>query len=235
VSAWSSKATDIAHNCGLGAIQRIERALVYRIDSRHRLEPQQWQQLLPLLHDRMTQQVLFDRDELAQLFSQAQAPTFTTIDLLGAGRAALVQANGALGLALAEEEIDYLVTAFQQLGRNPSDVELMMFAQANSEHCRHKIFNAEWTIDGETQPLSLFGMIRNTHAAAPAGCSAPMRQRGGDRRAAAADASFPIRTATALPERSGADSHPDEGRDPQPPDRDRAPSGRRHRRRRRDS
>ena len=169
LSAWSSKATDIAHNCGLGAIQRIERALVYRIDSRHRLEPQQWQQLLPLLHDRMTQQVLFDRDELAQLFSQAQAPTFTTIDLLGAGRAALVQANGALGLALAEEEIDYLVTAFQQLGRNPSDVELMMYAQANSEHCRHKIFNAEWVIDGETQPLSLFGMIRNTHARHPAG------------------------------------------------------------------
>jgi phosphoribosylformylglycinamidine synthase len=176
LSPWASKATDIAHNCGLD-IQRVERVTEYRLTLKPGLlntmtagltggpKPLTEQELLAcaeLLHDRMTESVLLNREDAVHLFDDKQAQPLAHVDVIGRGRAALDEANGAWGLALSDDEIEYLVTAFQRLGRNPSDVELMMFAQANSEHCRHKIFNAQFTIDGEAQPLSLFGMIRNT-------------------------------------------------------------------------
>lgn len=176
LSPWASKATDIAHNCGL-SIHRVERVTEYRLTLKGGLlstvtagltggpKPLTEQELLAcaeLLHDRMTESVLLRREDAVHLFDDKQAQPLAHVDVIGRGRAALDEANGAWGLALSDDEIDYLVSAFQRLGRNPSDVELMMFAQANSEHCRHKIFNAQFTIDGEAQPLSLFGMIRNT-------------------------------------------------------------------------
>ncbi len=161
ISPWSSKASDIARNCGLAKIQRIERGLAYYVGGE--LNADEAQQVADLLHDRMTQLVLDNLEGAAALFSHAQPKPLTAIDILGGGRAALEQANVELGLALAEDEIDYLLNAFQGLGRNPHDIELMMFAQANSEHCRHKIFNASWDIDGESQDKSLFGMIKNTY------------------------------------------------------------------------
>ena len=161
ISPWSSKASDIARNCGLAKIQRIERGIAYYVAGE--LSEAQVQQVAELLHDRMTQMVLSNLEDAAALFSHAQPKPLTAIDVLGGGRAALEQANVELGLALAEDEIDYLVSSFNGLGRNPHDIELMMFAQANSEHCRHKIFNASWDIDGESQEKSLFGMIKNTH------------------------------------------------------------------------
>ncbi len=173
VSPWASKATDIAHNCGL-AVKRIERLAEYRVTlksgllGKASLSDAQRAQVAALLHDRMTESVMFDRAEAGRLFETLAAAPLATIDVLGGGEAALREANQTFGLALAEDEIDYLTKAFIQLRRNPSDVELMMFAQANSEHCRHKIFNAEFTIDGAAQEKSLFGMIRNTHQLAPA-------------------------------------------------------------------
>jgi phosphoribosylformylglycinamidine synthase len=161
ISPWSSKASEIARNCGLAKIQRIERGIAYYITGE--LNQAQAQLVAELLHDRMTQMVLGNLEDASALFSHAQPKPLTAIDVLGGGRAALEQANVELGLALAEDEIDYLVTSFNGLGRNPHDIELMMFAQANSEHCRHKIFNASWDIDGESQEKSLFGMIKNTH------------------------------------------------------------------------
>ena len=161
ISPWSSKASDIARNCGLTKIQRLERGLAYYVSGA--LTAEDVQQVAALLHDRMTQLVLDNMEGAAALFSHAQPKPLTAIDILGGGRAALETANVELGLALAEDEIDYLVNAFQGLGRNPHDIELMMFAQANSEHCRHKIFNASWDIDGESQDKSLFGMIKNTY------------------------------------------------------------------------
>ncbi|MEX6501232.1 phosphoribosylformylglycinamidine synthase [Pseudomonas zhanjiangensis] len=161
ISPWSSKASDIAHNCGLDKIQRIERGIAYYVSGE--LSEAAVQQVADLLHDRMTQLVLDNLEGAAALFSHAAPKPLTAVDVLGGGRAALEQANQDLGLALAEDEIDYLVTSFQGLGRNPHDIELMMFAQANSEHCRHKIFNASWDIDGESQDKSLFGMIKNTY------------------------------------------------------------------------
>ncbi len=161
ISPWSSKASDIARNCGLAKIQRIERGLAYYVSGE--LNAAEAQQVADLLHDRMTQLVLDNLEGAAALFSHAQPKPLTAINILGGGRAALEQANAELGLALAEDEIDYLLNAFQGLGRNPHDIELMMFAQANSEHCRHKIFNASWDIDGESQDKSLFGMIKNTY------------------------------------------------------------------------
>ncbi|WP_339410375.1 phosphoribosylformylglycinamidine synthase [Pseudomonas sp. EA_35y_Pfl2_R5] len=161
ISPWSSKASDIARNCGLAKIQRIERGLAYYVSGE--LNAAEAQQVAELLHDRMTQLVLDNLDGAAALFSHAQPKPLTAVDILGGGRAALEKANVELGLALAEDEIDYLVTSFNGLGRNPHDIELMMFAQANSEHCRHKIFNASWDIDGESQEKSLFGMIKNTY------------------------------------------------------------------------
>ena len=161
ISPWSSKASDIARNCGLAKIQRIERGLAYYVSGE--LNAAEAQQVADVLHDRMTQLVLDNLEGAAALFSHAQPKPLTAVDILGGGRAALEKANVELGLALAEDEIDYLVTSFNGLGRNPHDIELMMFAQANSEHCRHKIFNASWDIDGESQEKSLFGMIKNTY------------------------------------------------------------------------
>ncbi|PTU75517.1 phosphoribosylformylglycinamidine synthase [Pseudomonas mangrovi] len=161
ISPWSSKASDIARNCGLGKIERLERGIAYYVSGE--LSAADAQTVAALLHDRMTQRVLAGMEEAQSLFSQAQPRPLTAVDILGGGRAALEQANVQLGLALAEDEIDYLLKNFVALGRNPHDVELMMFAQANSEHCRHKIFNASWDIDGESQEKSLFGMIKNTY------------------------------------------------------------------------
>ncbi|MDG9928166.1 MULTISPECIES: phosphoribosylformylglycinamidine synthase [unclassified Pseudomonas] len=161
ISPWSSKATDIARNCGLAKIERLERGIAYYVAGE--LSEADSQAVAALLHDRMTQLVLGALEQAAGLFSHAEPKPLTAVDVLGGGRAALEQANVALGLALAEDEIDYLVKSFTELGRNPHDVELMMFAQANSEHCRHKIFNASWDIDGQSQDKSLFGMIKNTY------------------------------------------------------------------------
>ena len=161
ISPWSSKASDIARNCGLAKIERLERGIAYYVTGE--LGEAEIEQVAALLHDRMTQLVLGRMEDASNLFSHAQPKPLTVVDILGGGRAALEKANVELGLALAEDEIDYLVNAFQNLARNPHDIELMMFAQANSEHCRHKIFNASWDIDGESQEKSLFGMIKNTY------------------------------------------------------------------------
>ncbi|AVP58051.1 phosphoribosylformylglycinamidine synthase [Pulveribacter suum] len=173
VSPWASKATDIAHNCGL-AVRRIERITEYRISLKGgllsgtpELSHEQLAQIAALLHDRMTESVVTSVEQAQQLFTELQAEPMAFVDVLAGGHAALQAANSAWGLALAEDEIDYLVQAFGRLGRNPTDVELMMFAQANSEHCRHKIFNAQFTIDGMPQEKSLFGMIRHTEATSP--------------------------------------------------------------------
>lgn len=163
ISPWSSKASDIAHNCGLSSVKRIERGVAFYLSSDHDLSEPALASIKPLLHDRMTETVMHSFDEAEALFIKAEPRPFRTVDILGAGRDALVIANTELGLALAEDEIDYLIENFIALGRNPTDVELMMFAQANSEHCRHKIFNANWVIDGQAQDMSLFSMIRNTH------------------------------------------------------------------------
>ena len=160
ISPWSSKASDIARNCGLAKIQRLERGIAYYVVGD--FTEADAELIAASLHDRMTQLVLDNLEQAAGLFSHAQPKPLTVIDILGGGRVALEQANTSLGLALAEDEIDYLVTSFNDLGRNPHDIELMMFAQANSEHCRHKIFNASWDIDGQSQDKSLFGMIKNT-------------------------------------------------------------------------
>ncbi|MFZ3023595.1 phosphoribosylformylglycinamidine synthase [Pseudomonas sp.] len=161
ISPWSSKATDIANNCGLAKIQRLERGIAYYVAGE--LSDEQAAEVSAVLHDRMTQLVLAKLEQASALFSHAEPKPLTAVDVLGGGRAALEQANAQLGLALAEDEIDYLVKSFNDLGRNPHDIELMMFAQANSEHCRHKIFNASWDIDGQNQEKSLFGMIKNTY------------------------------------------------------------------------
>jgi phosphoribosylformylglycinamidine synthase len=172
VSPWASKATDIAHNCGAD-IHRVERVTEFRLQTRSglfgskSLSPDELQAAAALLHDRMTESVAFERDAARHLFDERDAEPMAHVDVLGQGPAALQRANARFGLALSGDEIDYLAAAFRKLERNPSDVELMMFAQANSEHCRHKIFNAEFTIDGTKQPLSMFGMIRNTEKLAP--------------------------------------------------------------------
>jgi len=173
VSPWASKATDIAHNCGL-IIRRIERVTEYRFSLKtsllggiKALTPNELQAIALLLHDRMTESVVFDREAAAQIFNERQPVSMQTINVIHQGRQALVQANIEFGLALSDDEIDYLLQAFQGLQRNPTDVELMMFAQANSEHCRHKIFNAQFTIDSEPQSHSMFDMIRHTETASP--------------------------------------------------------------------
>ena len=167
ISPWASKATNIAENCGLEGIERIERGMAVWLEGV--LTDGQKQQWAALLHDRMTESVLTDIDAAAQLFHHIQSETFSSVDVLGGGKEALVKANTEMGLALSADEIDYLVENYQALNRNPSDVELMMFAQANSEHCRHKIFNADFILNGEKQSKSLFGMIRDTHNAHPEG------------------------------------------------------------------
>ncbi len=171
VSPWSSKATDIAANCGLHGVARIERGICWQLAGRkrRRLSPETVAAALPRLHDRMTESVLFDEAGAERLFHHVEPPPFRSVDILKGGKKALEKANTELGLALSPDEIVYLVDNFKKVKRNPTDVELMMFAQANSEHCRHKIFNAEWVIDGNKQDESLFGMIRHTHAARPQG------------------------------------------------------------------
>ena len=149
VSPWSSKATDIVHNAGLTSVKRVERGVAYYVATSRPLDEEARARVAAHLHDRMVEAVLGSLDEAAQLFAQGAPRPLATIDVLGGGQAALERANVERGFALAPDEIEYLVAAFTGLGRNPSDVELMMFAQANSEHCRHKIFNATWTIDGE--------------------------------------------------------------------------------------
>ncbi len=169
ISPWSSKATDIAHNCGLNMVQRIERGIQYFISSENQLSKQQQLDMAPFIHDRMVEVVLTDLAEANILFNEAQPAPYKSVDIIKGGRVALAQANLDWGLALADDEIDYLLESFTKMGRNPNDIELMMFAQANSEHCRHKIFNADWVIDGKPQERSLFNMIRNTHACHPEG------------------------------------------------------------------
>ncbi len=173
VSPWASKATDIAHNCGL-AVRRIERVTEYRLTLKtgllggvKPLTPAELQSCAALLHDRMTESVLLAREDAAHLFDERTGQPMEHVDVLGRGEAALAEANTRFGLALSADEIQYLEQAFTRLKRNPTDVELMMFAQANSEHCRHKIFNAQFTIDGVAQERSMFGMIRHTEQTSP--------------------------------------------------------------------
>jgi len=166
ISPWSSKATDIAHNCGLDTIVRLERGVAYYVEA-STLSDAQWSQVAAELHDRMMETVFGALQDAENLFAHHQPTPVSGVDMLGQGRQALEEANQRLGLALAEDEIDYLFDAFTTLNRNPNDIELYMFAQANSEHCRHKIFNADWVIDGEVQPKSLFKMIKNTFEKTP--------------------------------------------------------------------
>ncbi|MDU5838418.1 MAG: phosphoribosylformylglycinamidine synthase [Pantoea sp.] len=166
ISPWSSKATDIAHNCDLPQVRRLERGLAFYVQA-PQLTDAQWQTLQALLHDRMMETVFSDLSQAEALFAHHEPQPLKSVDVLNNGRQALEEANRTLGLALADDEIDYLLSAFQRLGRNPNDIELYMFAQANSEHCRHKIFNADWIINGEKQPKSLFKMIKNTFETTP--------------------------------------------------------------------
>jgi phosphoribosylformylglycinamidine synthase len=180
ISPWASKATEIAHNCGLEHIHRIERGVAYTVvlksgilgsslGAPKKLPDDELQAVAALLHDRMTETVLRSADEASQLFTELEGKELEFVDVLGGGKDALVRANFDLGLAMSPDEIDYLFDAFTRAMRNPTDVELMMFAQANSEHCRHKIFNADWIIDGVKQDKSLFQMIKNTHQLQPKG------------------------------------------------------------------
>ncbi|WP_375752925.1 phosphoribosylformylglycinamidine synthase [Vibrio sp. HN007] len=162
ISPWSSKSTDIANNCGLTKVKRLERGTAYFVEVSKELTDEQAQVLKSLIHDRMMESVFTEMEAAQALFTVAEPAPVQAVDVLAGGRKALEEANVSLGLALAEDEIDYLVESFTTLGRNPNDIELMMFAQANSEHCRHKIFNADWTIDGVEQEKSLFKMIKNT-------------------------------------------------------------------------
>ena len=171
ISPWSSKATDIAHNCNLQSIARIERGIAYQLGfiKEYSLTDEDKLLISNILHDRMVEIVLDDYADASCLFEHHQPVAGQTVDVLSGGKTALEAANQNLGLALSDDEIDYLVTHFLSVQRNPVDAELMMFAQANSEHCRHKIFNADWLIDGEEQERSLFNMIRNTHEVHPDG------------------------------------------------------------------
>ncbi|USX24345.1 phosphoribosylformylglycinamidine synthase [Oxalobacteraceae bacterium OTU3CINTB1] len=180
ISPWASKATDIVHNCGMTHVKRVERGIAFRINLKtgilgssigapKKLSDAEVQTVAALLHDRMTESVLRSSEEAAGLFRTLDAKPLESVDVIGMGKNALEKANMDLGLAMSDDEIEYLDAAFTKAGRNPTDVELMMFAQANSEHCRHKIFNADWTIDGVAQPKSLFGMIKNTHQLQPKG------------------------------------------------------------------
>ncbi len=169
ISPWASRATDIAHNCGLENVLRLERGIAFYVttkDKRPLSDPEKTA-LKTHIHDRMTETVLTKMEDAENLYHHATPKPLSTIDILQGGKAALDEANNAMGLALSPDEVDYLLENFTKIGRNPTDVELMMFAQANSEHCRHKIFNADWVIDGVAQDISLFGMIRNTHKLNP--------------------------------------------------------------------
>lgn len=176
ISPWSSRATDIAHQCGLFSVQRIERGIAYYLnvvntdldsEEHNNLSAADFTFATDHLHDPMTESVIYNIDEADSLFLKASPAPLSIVDIIGGGRTALIQANLDFGLALSNDEIDYLLESFNALGRNPTDVELMMFAQANSEHCRHKIFNADWIVDGQVAEQSLFDMIRNTHWKSP--------------------------------------------------------------------
>jgi phosphoribosylformylglycinamidine synthase len=175
ISPWASKATDIAHNCGLAQVRRIERGIRYYLSPERgflgtkTFDADTLAIAADCLHDRMTETVVDGTFDGVALFTALAGKPMATIALGAKGRDALTEANVLLGLALSDDEIDYLANAFTDLSRDPTDVELMMFAQANSEHCRHKIFNAQWVIDGVAQDHTLFGMIRATHAAQPVG------------------------------------------------------------------
>jgi len=171
ISPWSSKATDIAHNCGLLAVKRIERGIRYdvKLEGGVTLDDESVEFIGELLHDRMTESVLTRAEDAPLLFQQADPAPLLSVDIMQGGRAELERANVELGLALSDDEIDYLLDSFTSLERNPTDVELMMFAQANSEHCRHKIFNASWIIDGEEKDSTLFDLIRASYKASPDG------------------------------------------------------------------
>ncbi|HAS83879.1 MAG TPA: phosphoribosylformylglycinamidine synthase, partial [Verrucomicrobia bacterium] len=166
ISPWSSKATDIFQNCGLVCITRVERGIYYRMLAAEGrvLGIAEFRPALALLHDRMTEGVYTD---ISDLFAHPEPAPYRTVDILGGGEAALQEANRTMGLALSQDEVTYLLEAYRRIQRNPTDVELVMFGQVNSEHCRHKIFNAEWVIDGQRQDRTLFGMIRHTHATHP--------------------------------------------------------------------
>ncbi len=167
ISPWSSKATDIAHNCGLTKIRRLERGIAYYVRSSEKLDDKARGVINSLIHDRMMETVLADMQDASRLFITQEPAPMTSVDILGRGITALEEANISLGLALSHDEMEYLVNSFTALKRNPNDVELYMFAQANSEHCRHKVFNADWVIDGVKQEKSLFKMIRNTYEKTP--------------------------------------------------------------------
>jgi phosphoribosylformylglycinamidine synthase len=169
ISPWSSKATDIAHACGFSQIARIERGIGCSVDTLEPLSPHELQAAGSVLIDRMTEALMFKAAEARQLFVTEGPRSFETIPLVHRGRAALVEANRSLALALSADEIDYLHENYALLGRDPTDAELMMFAQANSEHCRHKIFRADWIIDGVPQKAKLFDMIRSTTEASRRG------------------------------------------------------------------
>ena len=175
ISPWASKATDIARNTGLAAVLRIERGTLFGVAMKGGrtgsagLAPAEADAVAAVLHDRMTESVIDPATDPARLFVELPGKPMQAVALRAEGRGALARANVEMGLALSDDEVDYLVDAFTKLARDPTDVELMMFAQANSEHCRHKIFNASWTIDGEARSETLFGMIKATHAAAPQG------------------------------------------------------------------
>jgi phosphoribosylformylglycinamidine synthase len=169
ISPWASRATDIANNCGITDILRLERGVAYYISTSNGepLNQSEKAVLIKIIHDRMTETVVLTMQDAEQLYHHANPKPFSTVDILQGGKNALEKANNEMGLALSPDEVDYLVENFIKINRNPTDVELMMFAQANSEHCRHKIFNADWIIDGVQQEFSLFGMIRNTHRLNP--------------------------------------------------------------------
>lgn len=170
ISPWASKATDIVHNCGIDVLERIERGVLYDLTfDGQKPTADELSELTTLMHDRMTETVVAKDADISVLFKDVAGKPMAVVDIVAGGKAALEKANVELGLALAPDEIDYLVDAFGRQGRNPTDVELMMFAQANSEHCRHKIFNAQFTIDGVPQEKTLFGMIRDTHKKSPRG------------------------------------------------------------------
>jgi len=175
VSPWASKATDIAHNCGLTQVRRIERGVRYVFSlkrawlSSKKLNEQQLAQLAACVHDRMTQVVVDSGFDVSALFEARPGKSLQTVPVIEQGRPALERVNLEWGMALSEDEIDYLLQSFVELDRDPTDVELLMFAQANSEHCRHKIFNAQWVIDGQPMSETLFGMIRQTHEQTPQG------------------------------------------------------------------
>ena len=169
ISPWASRATDIVQHCGLDNVQRVERGIAYYVkrDKGAAFSQEELKAIRAVIHDRMTESVIFQFEDAEKLYHVAEPAPLSTVDILQGGKSALISANSEMGLALSPDEVDYLLENYLKMGRNPTDVELMMFAQANSEHCRHKIFNADWIIDGIKQDKSLFGMIRNTHQLNP--------------------------------------------------------------------